>query len=76
MLKTLFAGIGNYDIEKPDNNTTVYRYHNNRICIVDEIKKTFRLDSCGWGGYRSTTRALNDLEKHYTRLGYALESRA
>lgn len=74
MLKTLFAGIGNYRIEKNKNNTEYY-YFNHRIAIVDENKKTFKLDACGYGGYRSTVRALNDLERYYKNRGYELIER-
>lgn len=74
MLKTLFAGIGNYRIENY-GDVTEYYYFGHRIGVIDEKKKTFKLNTCGYGGCRSTVRALNDLERYYSNRGYELLER-
>lgn len=71
MLKTLFKGTGNYRIKK-DCYIKSYYYFNHCICVVYEDVKTFSLDSCGYSGYRSTTRALNDLQRYYEAKGFRL----
>ena len=74
MLKTLFQGKGNYTKEE-SGISIKYTYFGNTICVVDKINKTFKLDACGYNSYRSTTRALNDLEKYYINKGYKLTER-
>lgn len=64
MLKTLKEGKGNYRILY-EGNVIKYFYHGNCIGIVNLELKTIIQDDCGWGSYRSTKRALNDLGKLY-----------
>ena len=65
MLKTLAQGTGNYKKVKGINGNILYYYHGNCIGVVNQEKKILELDDCGWGGYRSTERALNDLKRMY-----------
>ena len=50
-----------------------YIYHSSIICTVDEIKKTFYTNNCGYGT-RSTTRAINEYKRQLTMQGYQLVS--
>ena len=74
MLKTLWKGTGNYKKEVSADETKYY-YFGNRICVVNHTNMTFKLDACGWNGYSSTTRALNELQRYYKGLGYTLTER-
>lgn len=47
-----------------------FSYHNNVVCKVNDNKKEFVLDDCGWTGKSSTTRTLNCYKKYFTSLGY------
>lgn len=73
-MTTLKNGIGNYRIKKT-GDAIEYFYHGNRIAEINNTKKEFKLHSCGWGGYRSTTRALNELQRLYEDAGFKLVSR-
>lgn len=47
-----------------------FSYHNNVVCKVNDNKKEFSLDDCGWTGKSSTTRTLNCYKRYFTSLGY------
>ena len=47
-----------------------FSYHNNVVCKVNDNKKEFALDDCGWAGKSSTTRTLNCYKQYFTALGY------
>ena len=47
-----------------------FSYHNNVVCKVNDNKKEFALDDCGWTGKSSTTRTLNCYKRYFTSLGY------
>ena len=47
-----------------------FSYHNNVVCKVNDNKKEFALDDCGYSGKSSTTRTLNCYKKYFTSLGY------
>lgn len=47
-----------------------FSYHNNVVCKVNDNKKEFSLDDCGWAGKSSTTRTLNCYKRYFTSLGY------
>lgn len=65
MLKTLAEGKGNYKKVVGINGSIFYYYHGNCIGVVNKNTKTLTLDDCGYGSYRSTIRALNDLKRMY-----------
>lgn len=48
----------------------VFLYHNNEVCKVNDNKKEFTLDDCGWAGKSSTIRTLNCYKSYFTSLGY------
>ena len=45
-------------------------YHHNCVCQVDDEQKTFELDDCGYEGFPSTTRTLNDYRRYFLSQGY------
>ena len=49
---------------------TEYIYHNNVVCVVNEDRKKFYLDDCGWGHAPSTRWTLNSYEYLLSREGY------
>lgn len=63
------ASYGNHSVEYV-GDVRRFRYHNNIVCIVNDKTKVFKLDDCGWAGYSSTTRTLNDYRKYFTKQGY------
>lgn len=45
-------------------------YFNNVIAIINNEKCYCELHYCGYRGYRSTERAINDLKRYYSSNGY------
>lgn len=45
-------------------------YHNNVIAIINDKAGYCQLHYCGYRGYRSTNRCINDLKRYYTDNGY------
>ena len=56
--------IGNHRMVKEGNLRKFY-YFNHLVCLVDDNLKKFKLDDCGYSGYPSTTRTLNDYRKYF-----------
>ena len=52
------------------NKVRMFTYHGNVICTVHDEAKTFATDYCGYEGYPSTTRAINEYKKVFKKLGY------
>lgn len=50
---------GNHRVEVNGDIRKFY-YFNHCVCVVNDKKETFKLDACGYEGYSSTTRTLND----------------
>lgn len=53
-----------------------FTYHGNTVCRWDMKKNKFVLDDCGWKGYSSTTRTLNDYRFHLSHYFGATERTA
>lgn len=61
--------VGNHGVRVTPSGR-YFSYHNNVVCKVNDNKKEFALDDCGWTGKSSTTRTLNCYKKYFTSLGY------
>ena len=70
MLKSLLNEKGNYRRIRTSEIDEHITYFGNTICIINHKYKVFKLDNCGYGWSRSTTRALNDCRRYFTNLGY------
>jgi len=56
--------IGNHSFKACTfSNKIEFAYHGNVVCYWDRETNSFRLDDCGWKGYPSTTRTLNDYKR-------------
>lgn len=56
--------IGNHSFIKSYSPLIVrFAYHGNVVCYWNRETNSFRLDDCGWKGYTSTTRTLNDYRR-------------
>lgn len=69
MLKTLIKGKGNYRRIKINEYEEHITYLGNIIGYINHRDYLFKLDNCGWHT-RSTTRAINDIRRHFTAYGY------
>ena len=73
-LKLLVKSFWNYSVGNHsvtvDGDKRYFRYHGNIVCKVNDDAKTFVLDDCGYSGYSSTTRTLNDYRKYFSDIGY------
>lgn len=67
--------VGNHNVEfgmgiARSTRKRYFYYHGNCVCIVDDIDKTFELNSCGWGGAPSTKNCLAGYREAFTNRGY------
>lgn len=58
------------NVKDVEHTVRGFFYHNNCVCVANDTLKKFHLDSCGYSGYSSTTRTLNDYRKHFLSEGY------
>lgn len=61
--------VGNHSV-KTTGQVKKFYYFGNCVCVADYNAKTFHLDNCGYGGYQSTTRTLNDYRRYFTSIGF------
>lgn len=55
---------GNHSMEQV-GNYIFYYYHNNCVCKVNKVTGKAVFDACGYEGYSSTTRVLNNYRAIY-----------
>lgn len=59
--------IGNHSRDGWNDSTghvTRFKYHGNVVCIIEWNNKTCILTDCGYKGYSSTTRTVNDYKRY------------
>lgn len=66
---TTYLDDATYEGKLVKNPTRIFKYHDNRICIVNDNTKQFWLSHAGWFT-SSTTQALNQYREWFSRLGY------
>lgn len=59
----------NREIVTVNGYTRLFTYHDNEICLVDDVNHLVILTHAGWHTM-STTRALNDYRNYFVGLGY------
>lgn len=47
-----------------------FQYFGNTICIVDDEKKTYALDHCGYEGSVTTRNYVHNYDVYFSGLGY------
>ena len=56
--------IGNHSFKASSLSPVIeFAYHGNIVCYWNRESNHFMLDDCGWKGYPSTTRTLNDYRR-------------
>lgn len=60
---------GNHRVEVYTNNRYFY-YHGHNVCSVDDEKKTYELDFCGYSESISTKDCLAGYRQYFDSIGY------
>lgn len=64
--------VGNHEVEHCFGKRYFY-YHGNCVCFVDDAKKTYELNFCGYGGSISTKNCLAGYREYFNSIGYTQE---
>lgn len=59
----------NYEVKHVNGYTREFHYHDNTICLVDDVNRCVILTHAGWNT-PSTSRAINDYRRYFVGLGY------